>query len=93
MNIASAIWLNLMMGLLLANLPFSTLFRPARWRSASLDFLCWLACYACWMALGAGLEAATAKATPKDWELWAVTVALFGVLSFPGIVWKYLLKK
>ena len=45
------------------------------------------------MAATALFESALGKSTPKDWEAWAVSVALFAVLAFPGIVWRHLLNK
>ena len=64
-----------------------------RWHPALNDFLGWAAGYALWMGGAALLDSAAGKLTDKNWEVWAITLALFAVLAFPGIVWRHLLNK
>lgn len=80
--------LNLVIAAALANLPFLRLLTVKHWHPAANDFAFWLAGYALWMAAAAALGG-----MPPGWEVWAVTVALFAVLAFPGIVWRHLHKK
>jgi hypothetical protein len=80
--------LNLLLAIMLANLPFV---RPLSPRGRH-DFFGWIVCYAVWIAISLLLQSVTGKATPTSWEVWAVTTALFAVLAFPGIVWRHLLK-
>jgi hypothetical protein len=93
MNIIQAIVLNLAVGALLANLPFLRLVGVRRWHPAANDLLGWIAGYALWMGGAAVLEAAAGKLSDKNWEVWALTLALFAVLAFPGLVWRHLLQK
>ncbi len=93
MNAAQAIALNLFAAVVFANLSFLRLVAIGRWHVAWSDFLGWLAGYCLWMASAAALEAALGKVAEKSWEVWAVTIALFAVLAFPGLVWRHLLRK
>lgn len=43
--------------------------------------------------LGLSLELNQGNAFPKQWEFYAVTLALFLVLAYPGFVWRYLMKR
>nr|WP_315254662.1 DUF2818 family protein [uncultured Duganella sp.] len=80
--------LNLVIAVALANLPFLRLYTLPRWHPAANDFAGWLTAYALWMGAAAALGGAA-----TGWEVWAVTLALFAVLAFPGIVWRHLFKK
>jgi hypothetical protein len=80
--------LNLAIAALLANLPFLRLLALRRWHPAANDFAGWVIGYLLWMAAAILLGGAAA-----GWEVWAITVALFAVLAFPGIVWRYLLQQ
>lgn len=93
MNNEQAALLALMLAAALANLPFARLVTIRRWHGAAQDAVGWLLCYVLWMAAAASFESALGKSVPKDWEVWAVSAALFAVLAFPGIVWRHLLKK
>ena len=84
MSIPQAVVLQLAAALVLANLPFLRASSPGR------DALGWLAAYGLWMGLGLTQAAADGMAAPASWELWAISVALFAVLAFPGIVCRYL---
>jgi len=92
-DITQAVILNLAVALILANLPFLRLATVPRWHPAWNDFIGWLAGYVIWMSVSLMLEAASGKMVEKSWEVWALTSALFAVLSFPGIVWRHLLQK
>jgi hypothetical protein len=96
MQLQSSVVLFLLAALALANLPF---YAPAGglarlWgntrRSPRVDALGWLVAYAAWMGLSFPLAAAASHAAPPAWELWPVSVALFALLAFPGIAWRYL---
>ena len=84
--------LNLLLAITLANLPFLRLFVPRGWHAAWRDFSGWIVCYAAWIGISLLLQSTTGKSVPGNWEVWAVTTALFAVLAFPGIVWRHLFK-
>lgn len=76
---------HLALGALLANLPWLA----RRWRFMARLALA-LGSYAVWVG-GAQLALRGAGHAPVTaWELWPVTLALFAVAGFPGIVWRYL---
>lgn len=83
---------NLLLAILLANLPFLRLTGPRGWHVAWRDFSGWIVCYAAWIGISLVLQSVTEKSIANHWEVWAVTTALFAVLAFPGIVWRHLLK-
>ena len=93
MNIIQAIVLNLAVATVLTNLPFLRLLGVRRWHPACNDLLGWAAGYALWMGGAAVLQGAVGQLPQQNWEVWAVTLALFAVLAFPGLVWRYLLQK
>lgn len=75
---------HLMLAGVLSNLPFA----PRAWGVGKRAGI-WLATYVVWMAAAIlALWSDGQALTP--WELWPVTAALFGVLGFPGVVWRYL---
>lgn len=43
--------------------------------------------------LGFSFELNLGNAFPQGWEFYAVTLALFLVLGYPGFVWRYMLKR
>lgn len=43
--------------------------------------------------LGFTLELDMGNAFPQRWEFYAVTLALFLVLGYPGFVWRYMMKR
>jgi len=43
--------------------------------------------------LGFALELNLGNAFPQRWEFYAVTLALFLVLGYPGFVWRYMLRR
>jgi hypothetical protein len=49
--------------------------------------------YAMVGCLGFALELKLGNAFPQRWEFYAVTLALFLVLGFPGFVWRYMLRR
>jgi hypothetical protein len=44
-------------------------------------------------AVGLFLENRAGQIAPQKWEFYAITVALFFTLAFPGFVYRYLLKR
>jgi hypothetical protein len=93
MNSTQAAAVTLVLAIAFANLPFARLVAPRRWPAPLLDLTGWLICYGVWMGAAQMLESAMGKAAAMGWEVWAVSLALFAVLAFPGIVWRYLLGK
>ena len=84
MSAAQSALLMLMAALLLAN--GAVLAGRSGWRRLGA----WMAAYAAWSALCRLLATAGGQAAPLPWELWASSLALFAVLAFPAIVWRYL---
>jgi hypothetical protein len=93
MNTIQAVWLNLAMAVIFANLPFLRLVAFRRLQVVWADFFGWVVGYAAWMCASFVLEMVAGKLAAKGWEVWAITAALFAVLAFPGIVWRHLLQK
>ncbi|MES2163324.1 MAG: DUF2818 family protein [Pseudomonadota bacterium] len=97
MNTSLAVWINLILAGALANLPFARALGrrlyappaplPAHW----LDTFAWLLCYGMWMGIATLLQTSSGSAPPMGWEIRVVTLALFAVLAFPGLAWRYLL--
>ncbi|MYM67320.1 DUF2818 family protein [Pseudoduganella sp. FT55W] len=90
MNLIHALVLNLMLAMSFANLPFLRLVAVRRWSVVRNDLLGWALGYVLWMGASGALENAAGQPAAKNWEIWAITLALFAVLAFPGIVWRYL---
>jgi hypothetical protein len=85
--------INLGLAALLANLPFLRLLGVRSWGPALNDLAGWATGYVLWMTVARMLESAASKPSGHNWEVWAVTLALFAVLAFPGIVCRHLLRK
>lgn len=98
MNSADEVMLVLVVGLLLANLPFvnERLFvvGPRRenkhlgWRLLELVLGCGLC-----IGLGVLLEASLGQRHPQGWAFYAVMGTLFLTFAFPGFVWRYLRRR
>lgn len=86
MSTEHAIAALLILGLVLANVPFLSGPRPA------IHVGGWLAAYGGWMAAARLFATADGQAAPGGWEIWAISAALFAVLAFPGIVWRHLMR-
>ena len=95
---SSAVWLVLLLALCGANLPFVSrqrllglqLRRP---KSLALRLLEWLLLYLLVGAVGLVLEARIGQIAPQGWQFYAVTLAMFAVLAFPGFVLRYLWRR
>ncbi len=98
MSQSASVWLVLLVALLAANLPFFTerilgLVAPPgatkslAFRIGELGLL-----YFFVGGIGLMFERRVGQIAPQGWEFYAVTVALFVVLAFPGFTWRYLLK-
>ncbi|MFM2187524.1 MAG: DUF2818 family protein, partial [Burkholderiaceae bacterium] len=98
MNTAEEVWLVLLLGLVLANLPFinERLFvvgprrqnKPLGWRLFELLLglgLC--------IGLGFAMEASLGQRHPQGWAFYAVMASLFLTFAFPGFVWRYLRRR
>lgn len=96
MNSKQAALLCLLLALLLSNLPFfgnrwfALLSPVATTRSTWIRIALWLLLYALWIAITIVLESSLGKVQPKDWSVWAISVAFFSVLGFPGVTYCYL---
>jgi hypothetical protein len=95
---SASVWTVLLLAVLAANLPFlnerllglAPRFAPAKSLAIRLAELVLL--YFAVGGVGLLLERRAGQVTPQGWEFYAVTAALFVVLSFPGFTWRYLLK-
>lgn len=95
----SAIWLVIVLAFVAANLPFVSnrffLLFPLKktpksiWlRLAELLILFFVVGF-----IGRALEARIGQNYPQHWEFYAVSVAMFLVLAFPGYVLRYMVKR
>lgn len=95
MSQTASVWLVIVVALVAANLPFLNhrllgvvpMARPkSLWmRLGELVLMYFLA-----GGLGLLLEHRAGQIAAQRWEFFAVTVALFITLAFPGFVWRYL---
>lgn len=98
MSTALAVWLVVCIGLGAANLPFLTsrllglipLRKPKTLGTRLLELL---GLYIVAGAIGLFLEQRLGQIAPQGWEFYAITAALFLTFSFPGFVYRYLLKR
>lgn len=86
MNAAQSAVVLLVTGAALANLAIFATRTPRR------NLLAWAGGYAAWMATSWVLATSGGQAAPFPWEVWPVSCALFAVMGFPMIVWRYLLR-
>lgn len=87
---AMSTFLVLLVGVLLANAPFAVVLRSRR--AATLRATGWLAGFAVWQAAALVLgKSAASGLAPQAWgELLSISFLLYGVLSFPAFVWRFL---
>ena len=98
MSQTASVWVVLLVALLAANLPFfndrllgvvplATAPKSLAVRLAELVVLYFLA-----GGVGLLFERREGQIATQGWEFYAVTGALFIVLAFPGVTWRYLMK-
>jgi hypothetical protein len=95
---SASVWTVLLLAVFAANLPFlnerllgiAPRFQPAKSLAIRLAELVLL--YFGVGGVGMLLEGRAGQLTSQGWEFYAITAALFVVLSFPGFTWRYLLK-
>jgi hypothetical protein len=88
MGTHSAALFALLVAALMANLPFATA-RLATW----MRLAGWLLLYFAWVAACAALQATSGIVAPLGWQGWFITSSFFAVLAFPGLTWRYLVKR
>lgn len=98
MSLTASVWFVIGLALVAANLPFFTerLFALVALRapkSLGLRLLELLVLYALVGGVGLLLEKRAGQIAPQGWEFYAITLALFVTLGFPGFVWRYLAKR
>lgn len=98
MSLTASVWFVILLALAGANLPFVTrrLFGLVALRapkSLGLRLLELLVLYALVGGSGLWLEQRAGQIAPQGWEFYAITLALFVTLAFPGFVWRYLYKR
>ncbi len=93
-----SVWLVVVAALVLANLPFVVNQRLLGVIPLAVPKSLWmrlaelLVMYVFVGMLGLFLEQRAGQIAPQRWEFYAITVALFITLAFPGFVYRYLLK-
>ena len=96
MNSQWAIAILLLAALALASWPFLfkrfVVFGPLKATHPWLLVLESLLAYAVFVFIGRALEQSLGQVAPQAWQFYAVTFCLFCTLSFPGFVYRYLLK-
>ena len=98
MSQTASVWLVIVAALVAANLPFlnerllavGPLRQPKTLALRLVELLTW---YLAVGAVGLLLERHAGQIAPQGWEFYAITVALFLTLAFPGFVYRYLLKR
>ena len=97
MNLSIEVGVLLVLALIAANLPFLNprwllFFKRKRDQAKPLAgrLLEGLLFYGLVLGCGFALEAHRGQVTQQGWEFYVVTLSLFGVLMFPGFVWRYL---
>jgi hypothetical protein len=94
----ASVWVVLLVALVAANLPFvnERLFGLIPLRTArkllAVRFGELVVLYFLTGAVGLLFERRVGQIAPQGWEFYAISVALFVVLAFPGFTWRYLLK-
>ncbi len=97
MNASAQIGALIALAVVAANLPFITqrvlgvwavrTSKPLSWRLAEL-----LVLYLFVGGIGMFMENSLSQNAPQGWQFYAVTLALFVTLAFPGFVYRYLLR-
>lgn len=98
MSLTASVWFVIALALAAANLPFLTgrLFGLLALRgpkSLGLRLLELLVLYGLVGGVGLILEQRAGQIAPQGWEFYAITLALFVTLAFPGFVWRYLSRR
>ncbi len=98
MEVQSAAWLVILVGLVFANLPFVNqrlflLLPLTQGKSFFVRLLEWLLGYFLTGAFALLLENSIGSIFSQGWEFYAVTLCLMLVFAFPGFVYRYLLKR
>lgn len=97
MSVTAAALLWLVIGCVLANLPFLSerrFFLTARGdKSFAFRLLELLVGYALTLGLGLLLEGTVGRIQQQTWNFYAITLLMFIVLAYPGFVWRYLKRR
>jgi len=99
MSQTASIWLVIVAALVAANLPFvnqrwlvvgprAQARKPLAARLAEMVLFYFLV-----GGLALLLERRAGQIAPQGWEFYAVTIALFATLAFPGFVYRYLVRR
>jgi hypothetical protein len=97
MSSSLSIWLVVLVAVTLANLPFLShrlfcIISLKQPKSLGLRLLEMVVFYFLAGGLGLLLEHRAGQIAPQTWEFYAITGTLFVTFSFPGFVFRYLLK-
>lgn len=97
MGQTASVWFVIALSLLAANLPFVSqrfllLFPLVKGKTLTIRLLELIVFYFIVGGVGSLLEQRLGQRAPQNWEFYAITACLFITLSFPGFVWRYLLK-
>lgn len=92
-----SVWLVVLVAVTLANLPFLShrlfaVVQLSQPKSLGLRFMELVVFYFLAGGLGLLLEQRVGQIAPQTWEFYAITGTLFLTFSFPGFVFRYLLK-
>jgi len=94
----AVIWALILLAFVAANLPFvnQRLMALVRLRGGAKSLAWRLAELVLWYFIVGGigllLERRAGQITPQGWEFYAITAALFLTLTFPGFVYRYLVR-
>lgn len=98
MSLSASVWLVIVLALVAANAPFLNRRFLAIGPQRRSDRLLWrwlelLLAYFLVGGVAMLLEQQSGQITRQGWEFYAITMALFLTLAFPGFVYRYLLRK
>jgi hypothetical protein len=93
----ASVWFVVILALVAANLPFVSqrlmgVVALATPKNLAIRLAELVACYFLAGAIGLLLEQRAGQIAPQNWEFYAITAALFVTFSFPGFIYRYLLK-
>jgi hypothetical protein len=97
MSQTASIWFVIAAALVAANLPFVNqrllaLVPLGRPKTLAVRLAELVVFYFVVGAIGLLLEKRVGQIAPQGWEFYAVTGALFVTFSFPGFIWRYLVR-
>lgn len=98
MSASVQVWVLIALAVAAANLPFLSQRVLGVWAAREVKPLSWrlgelLVLYLLVGGIGMAMENSLSQNAPQGWQFYAVTLALFVTLAFPGFVYRYLAQR